>query len=152
MQIDQGNDTLDTPNIVDPALPLLSILFNRHIRSCRKRRYHCIRRPHQDSLNNDNNGIPILADIPGVGRLFQHRVSNREKRVLMVFIRLVFYVMNAITFRLVVEKYNELRKYQLQWLRTQEPYHPRDKGTRCYPIRLFHITKTFHSFCSGIGK
>lgn len=41
-----------------------------------------------ESVNddNDNNGIPVLRDIPGLGELFKSKTRNREKRNLIVFI------------------------------------------------------------------
>ncbi len=41
----------------------------------------------QDRVENDNDAVPGLGKIPGLGNLFKYRSKNREKTELIVFIR-----------------------------------------------------------------
>lgn len=120
MQIDQGNDTLDTPNPIDvgstPTFNISSIVTSVHVESGD---IVVLGGLAQDRLGNDNNGIPILSDIPGIGRLFQHRITDREKKVLMVFIRPRILKSESDTLRITGAKYNDLRQDQLEMLRKQ---------------------------------
>lgn len=121
MQIDQGNDTLDTASTIDPGtnptFNISSIVTAVHVESGD---VIVLGGLAQDSLGNDNNGIPILGDIPGLGRLFQHNITNREKKVLMVFIRPCILRTELDEVHATDGKYNSLRQYQLDWLRNQE--------------------------------
>lgn len=120
MQIDQGNDTLDTVNPLDvgttPTFNISSIVTSVHVESGD---IVVLGGLAQDRVGNDNNGIPILSDIPGLGRLFQHRIHDREKKVLMVFIRPRILKSEPDTLRITGAKYNDLRQEQLQLLRQQ---------------------------------
>lgn len=120
LQIDQGNDTLDpanTTNSNNPTFKISSIVTSVHVESGD---IVVLGGLTQDSLGNDNNGLPILEGIPGIGRLFQRKFHNREKRVLMVFIRPIILRNERDAVQITGGKYNDLREYQLEWLRTQE--------------------------------
>lgn len=121
MQIDQGNDTLDPAseaNSPNPTFDISSIVTSVHIESGD---IVVLGGLIQNSLGNDDTKIPIVGDIPGVGRLFQHNINTREKRVLMVFIRPVILRNEREAVHITGGKYNDIRQYELDWLR-QQPY------------------------------
>ncbi len=120
LQIDQGNDTLDPSTTINanPTFKISSIVTSVHVDSGD---IVVLGGLSQDSLGNDNNGLPILENIPGVGRLFQRKLRNREKKVLMVFIKPVILRSERDGIQISGGKYNDLREYQLEWLRNQ-PY------------------------------
>lgn len=121
MQIDQGNDTIDPASIAsdstNPIFNVSAIVTSVQIESGD---IVVLGGLTKDSLANNDNKLGILGDIPGIGRLFQHNIRNREKRVLMVFIRPVIVRNERDTLELSGSKYNDLRQYQLDWLRSQE--------------------------------
>ncbi|CAM2796811.1 GspD family T2SS secretin variant LspD [Legionella worsleiensis] len=123
MQIDQGNDTLDpastTESNLNPTFKISSIVTSVHVESGD---IVVLGGLTQDSLGNDNNHIPILGDIPGLGKLFQHNIRNRNKRVLMVFIKPIILRSERDNLEVTGSKYNDVRQYQLDWIRSQEEY------------------------------
>jgi general secretion pathway protein D len=128
LQIDQGNDTLDPAtenNVEAPVFRISSIVTSVHVQSGD---IIVLGGLTQDSLGNDDTRIPILSDIPGLGRIFQRNLTNREKRVLMVFIRPIILHNQHDASQFTNEKYNNLRDYQLKWIRGQEEYDPRNKA------------------------
>lgn len=143
MQIDQGNDTLDPASSLDsntnPTFNISSIVTSVHVESGD---IVVLGGLAQDSLGNDNNGIPILGGIPGIGRLFQHNIINREKKILMVFIRPCILRTEQDSVQVTGGKYNDLRQYQLDWLRTQE-YNPRNKDTVLQPLTVSNLPRPF---------
>ncbi|KTC78364.1 GspD family T2SS secretin variant LspD [Legionella brunensis] len=123
LQIDQGNDTIDpssTLNTDNPIFKISSIVTSVHIESGD---IVVLGGLTQDSLGSDNNRLPIVGDLPGVGRLFQHNIQNREKRVLMVFIRPCILRSRSDSLYVTGGKYNDVRQEQLDFLR-QQPYNP----------------------------
>lgn len=143
LQIDQGNDTLDTANTIDPGtnptFNISSIVTSVHVESGD---IIVLGGLAQDSLGNDNNGIPILGAIPGIGRLFQHNITNREKKVLMVFIRPRILRSERDSIQVTGGKYNDLRQYQLDWLRTQA-FNKRNKQTVLAPLHTDGLPRPF---------
>lgn len=142
LQIDQGNDTLDpsyTPESGNPTFKISSIVTSVHVESGD---IIVLGGLSQDSLGNDDRGLPILGSIPGIGRLFQHNVRRREKKVLMVFIRPILLRNEANAVQLSGGKYNNLRQYQLDWLRTQE-YHKTNKDVVLPPIIKTELPRPF---------
>ncbi len=123
MQIDQGNDTLDPTSALDnttnPTFRISSIVTSVHVESSD---IIVLGGLIQDSLGNDDNRLPILGGIPGVGRLFQHNIRTRDKRVLMVFIKPIILRNERDNLHVTGSKYNDVRQYQLDWLRSQEIY------------------------------
>ncbi|MFC3908462.1 GspD family T2SS secretin variant LspD [Legionella dresdenensis] len=125
MQIDQGNDTLDQANEVNtnnPVFKISSIVTSVQVESGD---IVVLGGLTQDNLANDNNRLPILGDIPGVGRLFQRNINNREKRVLMVFIKPIILHNEREALQVSGGKYNGLRHYELDWIRDLD-YNPRN--------------------------
>jgi general secretion pathway protein D len=96
----------------------------------------------QDRIENDMTGIPILGDLPGIGRLFQHRTNNREKKVLMVFIRPHILRSERDTMNVTGAKYNDLRQAQLGIVRDRQ-YNPKDKATVLRPWHVSALPKPF---------
>lgn len=135
MQIDQGNDTLDpSSNLVNNANPtfsISSIVTSVHVESGD---IIVLGGLNQDSLGNTDDGIPILKNIPGVGRFFQRNIRNREKRVLMVFIKPIIIRNPKESFDVTSVKYNDTRQYQLEWVRSQEVYEQTDNETVLPPL------------------
>lgn len=143
MQIDQGNDTIDPSSALDvnnPIFKISSIVTSVHIKSGD---VVVLGGLIQDSLANDDNGLPILGDIPGVGRLFQRNKRSREKRVLMVFIKPVILSTEQDELRYTGEKYRDLRDRQLDWLRTQEQFHEKDKEVILPPLKTGDLPVPF---------
>lgn len=129
MQIDQGNDTIDPTSIADsgnPTFKISSIVTSVHVESGD---IVVLGGLTQDSLGNDDNRLPIVGDIPGIGRFFQHNIRTREKRVLMVFIKPIILRNEKDGFQATGEKYNDVRQYQLDWLRSQEIYEQNNNQT-----------------------
>ena len=121
LQIDQGNDTIDPATLnsdnTNPIFKISSIVTSVHVESGD---IVVLGGLIQDSLANDSNNIPIIGDIPGFGRLFQRNIRNREKRVLMVFIKPRILRDPKAATQVTGTKYRALREYQLDWLRKQD--------------------------------
>lgn len=131
LQIDQGNNTLATP--IDPANPTTFPIFNIsaivtsvHVHSGD---VVVLGGLAQDTITNDNNNLPIVGEIPGIGRLFQRNLTQREKKVLMVFIRPHILSTDADGLEFTGAKYNHLRADQLDIARLQEEYRKSDAAT-----------------------
>ena len=143
MQIDQGNDTLepiDTAQNTNPTFNISAIVTSVHVESGD---IIVLGGLAQDTLGNDSTGIPILGDIPGVGRLFQHNSVNREKKVLMVFIRPHILRSERDTLNVTGSKYNHLRQDELDIARSQENYDPRNNKTVVPPLHRSALPKPF---------
>lgn len=145
MQIDQGNDTLDTVDAVNPGTTptfnISAIVTSVHVESGN---IIVLGGLAQDSLANDNDRVPILGDIPGIGRLFQHVRTNREKKVLMVFIRPKILKTAGDELSVTGSKYNHMRFDQLDIARSQEVYNKTDMNTIAPP---WHNSKLPKPFC-----
>lgn len=66
-----------------------------------------------DQLVETADKVPILGDIPGLGRLFRYDTSNVQKRNLMVFLRPVIVRDTAVAESLTHSKYSYIRDQQL---------------------------------------
>lgn len=144
MQIDQGNDTLDpastTDSTTNPTFKISSIVTSVHVESGD---IVVLGGLTQDSIGNDNNHLPILGNIPGLGRLFQHNIRNRDKRVLMVFIKPIILRNEKDNLHVTGEKYNDVRQYQLDWIRSQEEYERTDTETVLPPLTQANLPRPF---------
>lgn len=147
LQIDEGKDTLETTNPIDPGVTptfnISAIVTSVHVESGD---VVVLGGLAQDSINNDNNNLPILGEIPGVGRLFQRKVTNREKKVLMVFIRPHILRTEKDTLEVTGSKYNHLRADQLDIYRAQDEYVKSDKNTIA---PAWHTTDLPKPFCKN---
>lgn len=145
MQIDQGNDTLDN-NVTspdgntNPTFNISAIVTSVHVESGD---IIVLGGLAKDSLDNDNKNLPILSDIPGIGRLFQHNRDNREKKVLMVFIRPRILQTEADGLALSNKKYNEIRKTELSIIKHKEQFKASDAKTILPPLNTVVLPKPF---------
>ncbi|MDF1677290.1 MAG: secretin N-terminal domain-containing protein [Legionellaceae bacterium] len=145
MQIDQGLDTLDPlassgdANTI-PTFNISAIVTSVHVDSGD---VVVLGGLIQDNLASDNLGVPILGDIPGIGRLFQHNITNREKKVLMVFIRPIILKTEASTVNVSGAKYNDTRLEQLAIARAQETFDQKNKDTILKPLKNVKLPKPF---------
>jgi len=135
MQIDQGNDTLDRSRkgLIDdqPVFKISSIVTSVHIESGD---IVVLGGLTQDSLANNDNRLPILGDIPGIGKLFQRNEVNREKRVLMVFIKPTILRNKNDALHITNSKYNDVRNEQLEFIREQQ-YNPENNDSLLPPLK-----------------
>ncbi|HHX4256077.1 TPA: GspD family T2SS secretin variant LspD [Legionella anisa] len=145
MQIDQGNDTLDppvvAPNVTTPTFRISSIVTAVHVESGDAVVLGGLT---QDSLNNDNNRLPILGDIPGMGRIFKRKINSREKRVLMVFIKPLILRNERDNMHMSSEKYNHIRQYELDWLRSQDAFVQSNNSTVLPALKRAELPKPFN--------
>ncbi len=150
MQIDQGNDELDPSTLApstQPVFKISSIVTSVHIESGD---VVVLGGLVQDSLANNDNRLPILGDIPGVGRFFQNKRRTRAKRVLMVFIKPIILRTDRDALQVTNSKYTDIRQYQQDFLREQEVYHPRDKETVLPPLKQAILPKPFSHRVKGV--
>ena len=144
MQIDQGNDTLDPLATGDsntiPTFNISAIVTSVHVDSGD---VVVLGGLIQDNLASDNLGIPILGDIPGIGRFFQHNITNREKKVLMVFIRPVILRTEANTVRVSGAKYDDTRREQLAISRAQESFNQLNRDSVLKPLNNAKLPRPF---------
>ncbi len=131
LQIDQGNNTLASP--IDelkpntfPVFNISAIVTSVHVHSGD---IVVLGGLAQDSVSNDNNNLPIIGEIPGIGRLFQRTLTQREKKVLMVFIRPHILKNEHDVMEFTGQKYNHMRHDQLDIARYQEEYNKTDANT-----------------------
>ncbi|CAM4443052.1 MAG: Type 3 secretion system secretin [Legionella sp.] len=144
MQIDQGNDTLDPSALAEtsttPTFSISSIVTSVHVESGN---VVVLGGLTQDSLGNDNNRIPIIGDLPGVGRLFKRKIHTRDKRVLMVFIKPIILRNERDTVHATDQRYNHTRQYQLDWLRSQEAYVQSNNSTVLPALKRADLPRPF---------
>jgi general secretion pathway protein D len=145
LQIDQGNDTIDPTATVasgqdNPTFNISSIVTSVHIESGD---IVVLGGLTEDSLGNDDQSIPILKDIPGIGRLFQRNLRNREKRVLMVFIRPIILHTEADTLFVSGQKYNSTRHEERKIVRSQETFIQSDQQTILRPLSQAKLPTPF---------
>ncbi|WP_454782577.1 GspD family T2SS secretin variant LspD [Legionella sp. WA2022007384] len=145
LQIDQGNDTLDppvvAPNSTTPTFRISSIVTSVHVESGD---IVVLGGLTQDSLGNDNNRLPVLGDIPGVGRLFKRNINSREKRVLMVFIKPIILRNERDSMHMTSEKYNNVRQFELDWLKSQDAFVQSNNATVLPALKRAELPKPFN--------
>ncbi len=143
LQIDEGNDTIDPGSVLNsttPTFDISSIVTSVHIESGD---IVVLGGLIQNSLGNDNNKIPIIGDIPGLGRAFQHNTSNHEKRVLMVFLRPVILRNEHDAVEITNAKYDDIRQYELEWLREQ-PFNRENEDMILPPLSQAKLPTPFN--------
>lgn len=145
MQIDQGNDTLEPLTAAassqeNPTFNISAIVTSVHVDSGD---VIVLGGLTQDSLGNDSDSIPILGDIPGIGRLFQHNRVNREKKVLMVFIRPHILRTEQNNLQVSGSKYEQTRDYQLEMMRSQEAYNEHNQDSLLPAWEQAHLPTPF---------
>lgn len=143
MQIDQGNDTLEPSATADnpnPTFNISAIVTSVHVESGD---IIVLGGLAQDSVANDDNNLPIIGQIPGIGRLFQHNIVSHEKKVLMVFIRPHILKTERDAMEVSGGKYNHMRQDQLDIGRAQEEYTPYINKTIAPPLHQSTLPKPF---------
>lgn len=145
MQIDEGLNTLDPlassgESSTIPTFNISAIVTSVHVESGD---VVVLGGLIQDNLASDNLNVPILGDIPGIGRLFQHNITNREKKVLMVFIRPIILRTEAGTVNVSGAKYNDTRLEQLAIARAQESFNQNNRDTVLKPLKNAKLPKPF---------
>lgn len=145
LQIDQGNDSIDptataATGVENPTFKISSIVTSVHMESGD---IVVLGGLTEDSLGNDDQSIPILRDIPGVGRLFQRNLRNRGKRVLMVFIRPIILRTEADSIFVSGQKYNSTRHEQRRLVRSQESFIQTDQQTILRPLKQAKLPTPF---------
>ncbi|MBA4696896.1 MAG: type II protein secretion LspD [Legionella sp.] len=141
LQIDEGNDTLDPSEVItnNPVFKISSIVTSVHIENGD---VIILGGLAQDSIASNSNRLPILGDLPGIGRLFQNNIQNREKRVLLVFIRPCILRNKEDDSFVTINKYNEMREEQLDVLHNQ-PYNPHNNKTLMPQINQATLPRPF---------
>lgn len=66
-----------------------------------------------DQLVETTDKVPLLGDVPGLGRLFRYDTANLQKRNLMIFLRPVIVRDTAVAESLTHSKYSYIRDQQL---------------------------------------
>ncbi|MFT4059412.1 MAG: GspD family T2SS secretin variant LspD [Legionella sp.] len=144
MQIDQGNDTLDPPVVAEtsttPTFRISSIVTSVHVDSGD---VIVLGGLTQDSLDSDNNRLPILGDIPGLGRMFKRNTKTRDNRVLMVFIKPTILHNERDNMAMTSEKYNHIRQYELDWLRSEEEFVQSNNATVMPALKQADLPRPF---------
>lgn len=145
LQIDQGNNTLASPidelnPNVFPTFNISAIVTSVHVHSGD---IVVLGGLAQDSVSNDDNNLPILGEIPGLGRLFQRTLTQREKKVLMVFIRPHILKSERDVLEFTGRKYNHMRQDQLDIARYQQEYNKTDANTIAPPWHQSRLPKPF---------
>ncbi len=148
LQIDQGNNTLASP--IDPANPdvfptfnISAIVTSVHVHSGD---IVVLGGLAQNSITNDENNLPIIGDIPGIGRLFKRTLTQREKKVLMVFIRPHILKNEKDVLEFTGGKYNHMRQDQLDIARYQEEFNKTDANT---VAPAWHQSRLPRPFCKS---
>jgi general secretion pathway protein D len=153
LQIDQGNDTLQNDDLINPGtVPVFNIsaiVTSVHVKSGD---IIVLGGLAQDKISNDSVDVPILKDIPGIGRMFQHNINNRRKKVLMVFIRPFIMKSDSDVELYSSGKYQHLRQDQLEYTRRQESFDQRDRNTVAPPWHSDVLPKPFSGRISAVQK
>lgn len=144
LQIDQGNDTLDAESTINPGTTptfnISAIVTSVHVDSGD---IVVLGGLTQDSLGNDAVDVPILDKIPGIGKLFQHNIENRGKKVLMVFIKTSILRNEHDGLNVTGTKYNDTRQAELEMLREHE-YDPHNADSLLKPLHSAELPMPFN--------
>lgn len=143
MIIDHGNDTLANPNdnsgrpIVNTSSIKTSVIVNSG-------NILVLGGLIQNQLNDEDQSIPILGKLPGLGQLlFHNRTRTRSKQALMVFLRPIILRNPTDGLHITDQHYNDLRNEQLAWLR-QQPYSDNLKNLVLKPLgKQIHLPRPF---------
>ncbi len=121
LALDQGNDTLENPE-ERTTTPIVNISGIRTSVLVNSGDIIVLGGLIQNQYTHGNEHVPILGDIPGIGSLFTNYNKNKQKKMLMVFIRPIIIHNEAHGLQLTSGKYNYIRNAQLNWFRQQQ-YH-----------------------------
>lgn len=145
LQIDQGNDTLDPATAtgvasLNPTFRISSIVTSVQVESGD---IVVLGGLTQDGLGNTNDRLPILGDLPGMGRFFKRNINTVDKRVLMVFIKPIIVHNERDTVNVTGEKYNHVRQLELDWLHSQDAFVQRNNATVMPAMKQADLPKPF---------
>lgn len=143
LQIDHGNDTLaDAASATNgrPVINKSSILTSVLVNSGD---LLVLGGLVQNGLQKNNDHIPIIGDLPGVGELFQSNKRIRDKKVLMVFIRPIILSSERNNLQVTGSKYQSIRSEQLTWLQ-KEPFHKDNKELVLKPLKKLKLPPPFY--------
>lgn len=137
LQIDQGNDTLQNPNdtsgrpVVNKSSILTSVIINDG-------NVLVLGGLIQNQLQRNDRRIPILGDIPGLGKAFQNNAHSRNKKVLMVFLKPKILDGKREDIYVTNRRFHHIRQSQLDDIRDVY-YHPENRDLilpKMHPVRL----------------
>lgn len=114
LKIDQGNETLENP--LDPTTT--PVTNNSGIKTTVLVNTGDILVLGGLITNDEQNGeskIPLLGDIPGVGKLFQYHTHTNVKRNLMVFLKPIILYNADNNMAITSHKYDFIRNQELRW-------------------------------------
>lgn len=77
-----------------------------------------------DRYSNSKNKVPLLGDIPLLGKLFRNEKRDRQKNNLMVFLRPIIINDPASSFRLSLDRYELIRRSQINSQPARGIVHP----------------------------
>lgn len=120
LKIDHGNNTLRDPNdnsgrpVVNQSNINTSVIVNNGD-------ILVLGGLTQNQLQNTRHNTPILSDLPGIGQIFQNTRHNRNKKVLMIFLRptIIHHSQEAKHFS--QQQYQNVRTQQIKGMQ-QQPY------------------------------
>lgn len=73
-----------------------------------------------DTWRDTQSKVPLLGDIPGLGKLFRYKSKEKEKRNLMIFIRPTILTDQAIADSVSAQKYSYIQAEEL-WRQAEQP-------------------------------
>lgn len=114
LKIDQGNETLQNP--VNPGTT--PVTNNAGIKTTVLVNTGDILVLGGLISNNEQLGetkIPLLGDIPGVGKLFQYHTTTHVKKDLMVFLKPIILYQQKDSIAITNGKYNFMRNQEILW-------------------------------------
>lgn len=143
LQIDQGNDTLDATNTINPGTTptfnISAIVTSVHVDSGD---IVVLGGLTQDSIGNDAVDLPILGKVPGLGKLFQHNIENREKKVLMVFIKTSILKNERDAIVATGTKYNDTRQVEIEMIKKHQ-YDVHNSDSLLKPLQSAQFPRPF---------
>lgn len=142
LQIDEGNDTLEPGTNTTAAQPIFnisSIVTSVHVESGD---VVILGGLIHNEMAKDDVQLPILGDIPGLGKLFQRNINTHEKKVLMVFIRPSILRSEKDNLHVSGSKYNDIRQTELTLIRPED-YDPRNQETVMPPLNTAELPRPF---------
>jgi len=83
----------------------------------------------EENIEDTHSKVPLLGDIPLLGKLFSSKTATRKKRTLMVFIRPTIIRSQAVANELSSRKYNYLHAQQVLFNSSNSALYPKDRDT-----------------------
>ena len=137
MQIDHGNDSLPTDSGAANAVSGRPVVNTSSIQTSvivNTGDVLVLGGLVQHERRQSGEKIPILGDLPGIGRAFQNNSHSKDKKVLMVFIRPIILQDEKTSLQVTGSKYFDLRSQQQNWMKNYKPYDPDNKNMIYKPL------------------